>query len=268
MSDPEEYPPCRLCGGATRLHFKARVLEKYPCAYFLCQACQSLQTEAPHWIDEAYAESSISASDAGVFLRSINNLCVIWATARVLRSPRRASVLDFGGGSGLLCRMLRDCGFDALVSDRYARNEIARGFDDRGATPDIMCAFEVAEHFPDPSEGMAQILGRNAAICVVGTEIYRGQGAGWWYIAPHHGQHLFFYSHAGMQILANRHGYLYERVGSFHFFLKQNPKAWQSGLLWRALRPSWLKWVRAYLALRLSNEYAEQDMHNATRHSQ
>jgi hypothetical protein len=267
MNDTTNTPLCRLCGGTTHPHFTAQVLGKYPCQYFVCDHCQSLQTQAPYWIDEAYAESSITTSDTGIFRRSIDNLCLIWLTARILRLPRRASVLDFGGGSGLLCRMLRDVGFDARVSDRYARNEIARGFDDQGGAPEIMCSFEVAEHFPNPSEGMAQILGRDARACVVGTEIYRGQGADWWYIAAHHGQHLFFYSHAGMQMLAERHGYIYERVGSFHFFFKQKLWRWQAGLLWRSLAPKRLRWVRAYLMFRLNTIYADEDMRAASRQS-
>jgi len=177
--------------------------------------------------------------------------------------PERSRVLDYGGGNGLLCRMLRDIGFDARVSDRYARNEIARGFNDLGETPDIICSFEVAEHFPDPRAGMSEILGRGAAVAVVGTEIYRGQGKDWWYISPQSGQHVFFYSHYGMKILADQHGYIYERVGSMHFFLKRPLSRLKSSLLWRALAPRVIRWVRAYLMLRLSNRFANADSQGA-----
>lgn len=254
---------CRLCGGGTRIHFTELVLQKYSCQYMSCDVCSSLQTEQPYWLEEAYGGGSIADSDAGVFLRGMNNLCVLYLSAWLLRMPKRARILDFGGGNGLLCRMLRDVGFDARLSDRYARNEIARGFDDTGETPDIVCSFEVAEHFPDPAAGMAKILGREATIAIVGTETYRGQGKDWWYISPHTGQHVFFYSSKGMKILATRFRYVYERVGSLHFFLRKPLGQAQSSLLWRALSPGALRWVRAYLALRLNNRFADADSRTA-----
>jgi hypothetical protein len=45
--------PCRLCGGATRPHFAAAVLGRYPVGYLLCGDCGSLQTEPSYWIEEA-----------------------------------------------------------------------------------------------------------------------------------------------------------------------------------------------------------------------
>jgi len=250
---------CRLCDGSTRLHFTAVVLEKYDCDYLLCEACGSLQSERPYWLEEAYDRGGISDADTGMFLRGINNLAIIYVVSRIARLPARARVLDFGGGSGLLCRMLRDVGFDARVSDRYARNEIAQGFDDLGETPDLMCSFEVAEHFPEPRAGMTSILGRNAPICLVGTELYHGQGKDWGYIGPQTGQHVFFYSHAAMKIMADQHEYVYERVGSMHFFLKRPLGKWRSSILWRSMQPGVLRWVRAYLGLRISSRFAEAD---------
>jgi len=254
-----EETACRLCGGDTKVHFTDLVLRKLSCRYLLCDSCGSLQTEQPYWLDEAYKSSSIADADTGVFLRGINNLCILYLSTWLLGSAKRARVLDFGGGNGLLCRMLRDVGFDARLSDQYARNEIARGFDDIGETPDVICSFEVAERFPDPRAGMAAILGRGAMTAIVGPETFRGQGKDWWYISPHSGQHLFFYSHIGMKILADLHGYIYERVGSLHFFLKRPLSPWQSSLLWRVLSPRAICWVRAYLMLRLSNRFASAD---------
>jgi hypothetical protein len=228
---------CRLCGGETRIHFSDLVLRKYSCEYMLCNACGSLQTERPYWLEEAYGSGSIADSDSGVFLRGMNNLCVIYLSAWLLGMPKRTRVLDFGGGNGLLCRMMRDI----------------------GDTPDIICSFEVAEHFPDPRIGMAAILGRGATTAIVGTEIYREQGKDWWYISPHSGQHVFFYSHNGMRILADQNGYIYERVGSMHYFVKRPLTRMQSSLLWRALSPGVLRWVRAYLMLRLSDRFANAD---------
>jgi Methyltransferase domain len=260
--------PCRLCGGATRTQFTLQVLGAHPCRYLVCDACGSLQTEPPYWLAEAYRDSHLTALDTGVFWRCNESLGIVWLTARLLRLPRRARVVDYGGGSGLLCRMLRDIGFDARVSDRYARNDIARGFDDLGETPDIMCAFEVAEHFAEPRQGMGEILGRGAAACIVGTETYRGQGRDWWYLGPSHGQHVVFYSPAGMQMLAEAHGYAYARVTNLHFFFRRPLSRWQSSLLWRGMAPGAQRLVRTWLALGMTRRYADADNRAAVRQAE
>ena len=251
--------PCRLCGGSAGRQFVKIVLRKYQVAYYLCGQCGSLQTDEPYWLDEAYRSGNLADIDPGPFMRSINGMTVLYISAKMIGLPPRPRVVDFGGGGGLLCRMLRDIGFDAYVSDRYATNTLARGFDDTGANPDLICAFEVAEHFSDPREGMAEILGRGARVCVVGTETYRGQGEDWQYLSPLSGQHVFFYSESGMRALSACHGYHYERVGNLHYFLAEPLGRLRGGLLWRALSERRAKWVRAYLALRISNRFAEAD---------
>lgn len=252
--------PCRLCGGPADRQFVKTLLRKYEVGYYLCRQCNSLQTEEPYWLDEAYRSGNLADLDPGPFMRSINSMTALYISAKIIGLPRRPQVVDVGGGVGLLCRMLRDIGFDAHVSDRYATNALARGFDDTGAPADIVCAFEVAEHFADPKEGKKQILGRGAPVCVVGTDTFRGQGEDWTYLSPLSGQHVFFYSESGMRMLAADHSYHYERVGNLHYFLRDPLSRLRGGLLWRALLERRAKWVRAYLALGFTNRFAEADI--------
>ena len=257
--------PCRLCGGPSRRQFAKVLLGKYDVTYYRCDRCGSLQTEVPYWLDDAYRAGNLAESDPGPFVRSVRGATVVFISARLLRLPTRARVLDFGGGVGLLCRMLRDIGFDAYVSDRYAMNQLARGFDDTGAAPDMICAFEVVEHFSDPSKGMAEILARGARVCVVGTYTYEGQGADWWYLGALSGQHVFFYSEVGMRLLAAGHGYHYKRIGDLHFFFRDSLGWLRADLLRRALSERHARCVWAYLALKMSNRFAESDMRAAVR---
>jgi 2-polyprenyl-3-methyl-5-hydroxy-6-metoxy-1,4-benzoquinol methylase len=157
--------------------------------------------------------------------------------------PRDASVLDFGGGNGLLCRLLRDRGFNARVLDAYATNDFAQGFDDDGSIYNLVCAFEVAEHFADPKTEMTRIFQRSKAVVIIGTVTYEGQGADWWYFIGG-GQHVFFYAKGGMKFLAAMHGYHYEPMGNTHIFLKRS-FAWAERTLLSKLP---LKRVRSYLA--------------------
>jgi hypothetical protein len=261
---------CRLCEATADFAFTCRVMDRYNVGYFRCTDCGSLQSEAPYWLDEAYAGGHLADVDAGPVVRSLESQAIVYTLARFLRMPRTASVLDIGGGNGLLCRLLRDAGFDARVSDSYAANDLARGFDDDGTTPDIITAVEVAEHLADPRSDMKGILGRGAKACVLSTDVYTGQGPDWWYINPATGQHVFFYSARGMAVLAARHGYHYERVGNWHFFLPRPLGRLADSLFWRLVVPSGRRWVRAWLAWRMTNDYASQDYSRArqvTEHS-
>jgi hypothetical protein len=56
------------------------------------------------------------------------------------------------------------------VLDAYAQNDLARGFEDNCASPDIMCSFEVAEHFANPRSDMAKMFDRHAQLTIIGTE--------------------------------------------------------------------------------------------------
>lgn len=252
---------CRLCDGNTGLAFRTTVLGRHDVGYERCANCGSLQTEPPYWLAEAYAGSNLADSDTGSGVRSVNSAALIFVLSRIIRAPSDAKVIDFGGGVGLLTRLLRDQGFDARWSDAYAVNALAAGFGDDGSKPDIVCLFEVAEHMAQPAQELAPLFQRGAAAVIVGTNPYRGQGPEWEYISPKTGQHVFFYSPRGMEILAAKFGYHYERIGSSHIFLAKPLSRLQGAILWRLATGFGLRLVRAWLSFRLSNDYAVADMH-------
>ena len=53
---------------------------------------------------------------------------------------------------GILVRLLRDYGVEALWCDQYCENLLARGFEYNGECADLVTAFEVLEHFVNPLE--------------------------------------------------------------------------------------------------------------------
>jgi len=241
---------CEKCG---------LVLGNYNVGYFQCGSCRCLQTERPYWLEEAYSAGNLADTDTGSVMRNLNCQAVIYVATRLLGFAGNASIVDFGGGAGLLTRLLRDQGFDARRFDAYASNTMAQGFEDEGVRPDIICSFEVAEHLVDPARELAVLFNRGAQLVIIGTEMFREQGPSWWYLSPHSGQHVFFYSEQGMAYLAKRFGYQHERIGSSHFFLASPMGRLQGGLLWRLLTPLGLRFVRAWLAFRLDASSLLQD---------
>jgi hypothetical protein len=207
---PGDASCCRLCGGALRRRFTLQVLRRHEAVYHDCVACGSLQTQPPHWLDEAYGPTTVNL-DVGALQRNLDNFAFCYAFARLL-GVRTA--VDYGGGDGLLVRYLRDHGIEAQVHDKFASASYARGFEWRGQSgPDLLTAFEVFEHLPQPAIERESLFGIAPRFLLCSTEIYRGQGADWWYLAPEGGQHVFFYSEAALIAIGERFGYRIASVG-------------------------------------------------------
>lgn len=198
--------PCRLCGGEAPRAFGLTYLRHVPVDLHLCSSCGSLQTQYPHWLDEAYADQR-PVRDVGMAARTEAMRALTLLTIRAL-GLKRPTLFDWGGGNGLLVRMLRDAGVDAYRSDKYVANYYAVGFDvAEGAKADMMTAFEVFEHSDDPRTLMDEMTAHRPDYILLSTDLYRGQGADWPYIHRDSGKHVFFYSEQGMAMLAARFGY-------------------------------------------------------------
>lgn len=196
---------CRLCDGQLEFQFRLQVLGRYSVGYFRCASCHSLQTERPYWLAEAYQANNLSNLDTGAVQRNLHNLAACWSIARLLHFK---NVLDVGGGDGLLCRLLRDYELNCFVHDKYASPSYAQGFDAPDfERPDMIVAFEVMEHYPEPRTDLDELFRRRPKAVLASTGIFGEQGPDWWYLAPESGQHVFFYSKAALQMIARAHDY-------------------------------------------------------------
>ena len=154
---PSSQLACKICGAASRLFDEAIVLRKHTARYFRCVECGFLQTEEPHWIDEAYS-SAIAGQDVGIMARNLTNGHVASAVLNLL-FPKVSEAVDFGAGHGIFVRIMRDRGFNFFWSDRYATNDYARGFEaPAGKRFDFLTAFEVLEHLPDPISDVSRLM--------------------------------------------------------------------------------------------------------------
>jgi hypothetical protein len=216
VSAPE--PLCRLCEGRLIRQFRLAVLNKHDVQYFECGDCGSLQTEPPYWLDEAYGVN-LSSLDTGAVQRNLQNLAAAYVLSRLFNAR---DAIDFGGGDGLLCRLLRDYGVNCFVRDRYAAPTYGQGFSQPNFTvPTLMTAFEVVEHFANPSSELVQLFSPRPKVLLVGTFVYKNQSKDWWYIAAEAGQHVFFYSPDAIRWIADQYGYSSMLVADYVLFVQE-----------------------------------------------
>lgn len=207
---------CRFCGAQSRYTFSKRVLTRYDVAYFQCEACSSRQTEIPYWLDEAYAVPGVHI-DVGSASRTVKN----WLGASLLLDQlgvaRAAKAVDFGSGSGLFVRLMRDVGYDFHACDKYTIPRLCNYFlADTLSGAKVLTAFEVFEHLPEPKQTLHEFFSVGADFILFTTWFCDGQSDDWIYYLPECGQHVFFCSEAAMRQVALSYGY---DMTISHFFM-------------------------------------------------
>lgn len=212
---------CRVCGSCTEAFDEARLLGKYSVKYFLCPSCGFVQTETPYWLDEAYSDAIL---DADIGLSSRN----VWLSGKVpvilsLCLPRCESFLDYGGGYGMFVRLMRDAGFPFEWFDKYCENLFAKGFEKSKDSYDLVTAFELVEHLPNPLEEFREILscGENFLFMTELLPDPPPKVSDWWYYGTYGGQHIAFYTPKSLQYIAEKFQRHYVGCGNLHLFSRQ-----------------------------------------------
>lgn len=196
-------------------------MSKFEVSYLLCEKCGSLQTEKPYWLEEAY-DSNANMFDTGCAQRTLWNLGIVTSLSRLLGFSR---ILDFGGGSGLLARLMRDYGLDAYSEDKYQAATFLEGIErDREWSPEILTAFEVLEHFDSPETQISSLFFWESNHVLVSTCLYSDEGQNWRYLSKENGQHVFFYSKTAMRLIAEWNSYTVTFLGDYVLFSKSISK--------------------------------------------
>lgn len=214
---------CRCCfHGLSSELFSAKIFNR-DIKYFDCTNCGYVETEYPYWLDEAYA-SVIDNVDTGIMSRNLSNVSLVLSTL-IMMKKKSSLVVDFAGGYGLLVRLLRDIGINALWSDPYCENLVARGFEYTGnKQSDLVTAFESFEHFVIPSDEVTKLLNISPNILFT-TYIISDPApkpSDWWYYSLKSGQHIGFYRLRTLQYIADKFDlYLISDGVSKHFFSKK-----------------------------------------------
>lgn len=217
MTSQRNGRECRLCGSATEFAFQKTLLNFIRAGYYLCHTCRSLQTEEPWWLPLAYGPEA-ERFDTGKATRSLTNFFSLPSLLRILGVQQPDPIVDWGGGGGLLSRLMRDLGYNYYCYDRHLSPEYMNGFGWQSATQTgspTITLFEVAEHFGQPREEWGRIFALKPPLILGSTELLRTLSPDWPYLAPENGQHVFFYSAHTLQWIAQQYGYSTTIIGPY-----------------------------------------------------
>ncbi len=124
--------------------------------------------------------------------------------------PDSLRLLDFGAGSGLLAQQLRSAGIQADSEDPYSGVAVLSP-PASAHLYDVVCAFEVIEHSPNPLLTLSQIRAhlKPAGCAIISTLLQPDDiasiGCSWWYCAPRNG-HISLFSATALQLAMQQAG--------------------------------------------------------------
>lgn len=180
--------------------------------YFRCSNCGFLFTDyfdqwsRQRFLDDIYNGQYESIDPDFLEARPETNANVIHTLFGAFK--RRLSILDYGGGRGVLAGKLGTHGFArAATFDPYFGGTT----EPVGEEFDMVCSFEVFEHMPNPRAGLADALRflKEDGLLLFSTVVQPGDigsiGLSWWYAAPRNG-HISLHTRASLAILAREHG--------------------------------------------------------------
>ena len=237
-------PACPVCGAPSALldtvDFNKSCEEQkgfflpradVPVRYLLCSGCGfCFAPDICAWPPEEferriYNDTYVQVDPDYLDARPRNNAALMQA---LFRSPGPSvRHLDYGGGNGLLSRLLCEAGWNSVSYDPLADKSIDPAQLGRF---DLISAFEVFEHVPDVQALMRDLRARlvEDGMLVFSTvtsdgEIHPQQPLTWWYASPRNG-HISLFARASLDALAQQNGFRHGSMNSaLHLFFKSIP---------------------------------------------
>jgi Methyltransferase domain len=220
----EQTITCPVCGAAPGAPvLRTTVLDRFDAALFECVSCRFVFVGDPHWLAGSF-ESRLNAMDVGSVDRSLLVASYVRGLIGMSRSRRSWTILDVGGGDGLVTRVLRDAGIDCRWQDPYCTPVY-----DVGPPPDDVAQFdlalmsEVALHLTDPLATFEAALARAGRLLFTAVVPPRPIPDDWWYLMPSTGQHVAFYRPDAIGHIAERLGVDHCSDGRFFHLLSHAP---------------------------------------------
>ena len=215
---------CKICDKKTNHIFNAKIMGNRIVKYYQCPNCFFMQTEEPFWLNEAYSDA-IADADLTILERGYKNTIILNQILKAV-GHNNSTILDYGGGYGILTRLMRNLGYNFLWYDKYASNIFAKGFEYTNQKIDLITCFEVFEHFVNPIQEIENLLKISNEL-IITTNIYDDEGnvppPSWSYYTFCSGQHISFYSKKTFEYLAQKYNLNYVKINKcWHIFTKND----------------------------------------------
>lgn len=218
----------KCCEEARGLYFK---ICGFPVYYVLCDECGfCFAPELHRWsinefANNVYNSDYIKVDPDYLEIRPRNNANAVISMFQ--NSLFEISHLDYGGGSGLLSKLLKESGWRSTSYDPFVDTD--QSFDALGRF-DLITAFEVFEHVPDIGQLMVDLssLLRSDGVILFSTLlsdsfIGRNQRLSWWYASPRNG-HISLFSRKSLSVVSKKAGFNFGSFSEgFHILSRGNP---------------------------------------------
>jgi SAM-dependent methyltransferase len=213
-----------------------------PVYYALCPSCGfCFAPEFKQWTHADFAQhiynEHYTLLDPGhVSSRPTENAATMQRTFANIGKQGSAVIrhLDYGGGSGLMSKLLGRAGWDSTSFEPFLQQDqsvAALG------QFDLITVFEVFEHVPDVQQLMQNIKNLLAphGMVLLTTLLSDGQIApqerlNWWYATPVNG-HISLFSKRSLERLAGRFGFQLKSFTPVYHALYTDVPAWATHLL-------------------------------------
>lgn len=219
---------CKICNNHAAKAFEAKVLNKYQAPIYKCNKCGFLFFGDTPWISEAYS-SAINNQDTGIIIRNLK-LSKISTVIFLFFFKNKGNLIDYGGGTGLLVRLLRDIGLNSFWQDKFCKNIFAQGFEynQSNSKNTLLLSFEVFEHLENPYLEIKEMLKISKNILFT-TELLpedipeygtkeEKKKEDWWYYQFSHGQHISFYDKKTLEYIAKKNNLFFYSFRGIHLF--------------------------------------------------
>ena len=175
----------------------------------------------PHWLAESFSDE-LNSVDIGSVDRCLVVADFLEVLVRAL-CVQDGKFVDWGGGYGLLTRIMRDRGFDFQNFDPYVKNLFASNAQVSVLpSSNLVVASEVFLHIPDPVRQIEELLRLTDFLLLTAVIPPKKVDQSWWYFMPITGQHISIYTVASLESIANQLGVRLVSDGRFfHLFYKK-----------------------------------------------